>query len=205
MHINPDHWLARTRRLPSPNCDDRSDPSEICLIVVHGISLPPGRFGNGLIDRLFLNELDPNANPELASGKKGLKGLKGLKGVDGLEGLRVSSHVLIDRKGRCTQYVPFDRRAWHAGESAWRGRPGCNDYAVGIELEGTDSSAYTAAQYRRLVEVTEALIEAYPRLSPDAVVGHCEIAPGRKTDPGPSFDWSRYLLSLRDRCRSESR
>ena len=149
---------------------------------MHGISLPPGRFGTGMIDRLFLNEFDPNADPELA---------------EGLEGLEVSSHVLIDRKGRCTQYVPFDRTClacWRV--DLWRGRPGCNDYAVGIELEGTDTSAYTAAQYRRLTQVTEALIETYPRLSPDAVVGHCEIAPGRKTDPGPSFDWSRYLLSL---------
>ncbi|MCZ6656299.1 MAG: 1,6-anhydro-N-acetylmuramyl-L-alanine amidase AmpD [Gammaproteobacteria bacterium] len=180
MRINPDHWLARTRRLPSPNYDDRCDPFEICLIVVHGISLPPGEFGNGMIDRLFLNELDTKATAALAD----------------LEGLEVSSHLLIDRRGRCTQYVAFDRRAWHAGASSWRGRPACNDFAIGIELEGTDSRPYTAAQYRRLVLVTNALIHAYPRLAPDAVVGHFEIAPHRKTDPGSSFDWSRYLLGL---------
>ena len=150
------------------------------MIVVHGISLPPGEFGSGMIDRLFLNELDTKAIAALAD----------------LEGLEVSSHLLIDRRGRCTQYVPFDRRAWHAGASSWRGRPACNDFAIGIELEGTDSRPYTAAQYRRLVLVTKALIHAYPRLAPDAVVGHFEIAPGRKTDPGSSFDWSRYLLGL---------
>ena len=109
---------------------------------------------------------------------------------------QVSSHLLIDRRGRCTQYVPFDRRAWHAGASSWRGRPGCNDFAIGIELEGTDARRYTAAQYRRLVLVTDALFKVYPRLAPDAIVGHFEIASGRKTDPGPSFDWSRYLLNL---------
>ena len=150
------------------------------MIVVHGISLPPGKFGSGMIDRLFLNELDTATASEVAD----------------LEGLEVSSHLLIDRRGRCTQYVPFDRRAWHAGASSWRGRPGCNDFAIGIELEGTDARRYTAAQYRRLVLVTDALFDIYPRLAPDAIVGHFEIASGRKTDPGPSFDWSRYLLDL---------
>ena len=132
------------------------------------------------MEALFLNRLDTGAHPSYAS----------------LEAVHVSAHLLIDRRGRCTQFVPFDRRAWHAGVSCWRGRHRCNDYSIGIELEGTDERAYTKAQYRRLRAVLEALLRAYPRLSPEAVVGHLEIAPGRKTDPGPAFDWPRVLRSL---------
>ena len=113
-----------------------------------------------------------------------------------LTGVRVSSHLVIDRKGACTQYVPFDKRAWHAGVSCWEDRPNCNDYAIGIELEGTDSRPYTEAQYEALTRLTRVLLEAYPRLSPDAIAGHNEVAPGRKTDPGRSFDWHRYLTAL---------
>lgn len=177
MHVSDDHWLTPARRLPSPNCNDRPEPAAIELLVVHGISLPPGHFGGRAIEDLFLNRLDLTADPSFAS----------------LEGARVSSHLLITRRGAVTQFVPFHRRAWHAGESAWRGRPGCNDYAIGIELEGTDHRPYTRSQYRKLRLVVETLLNRYPRLSPDAVVGHFEIAPGRKTDPGPSFDWLRLL------------
>lgn len=149
-------------------------------MVVHGISLPPGRFGMGLVEDLFLGRLDTTRDAALAD----------------LCGVRVSAHLFIDRGGRATQFVPFDRRAWHAGESCWRGRTGCNDFAIGIELEGTDERPYARAQYRRLHRVLEALLERYPRLSRSAIVGHAEVAPGRKTDPGPAFDWAGTLRVL---------
>ena len=180
MEIDAQHWLAEARRLPSPNCDARPHRREISLIVLHGISLPPGEFGGGLIDQLFTNQLRPDPDGPLAD----------------LTGVRVSSHLLIDRRGRCTQYVPFDQRAWHAGQSSWCGRPNCNDYAIGVELEGTDHRPYAEAQYRKLIPLLRTLLAAYPGLSPEAVVGHQEVAPGRKTDPGPAFDWRRVLLAL---------
>jgi AmpD protein len=180
MKVRKDHWLARVRRRPSPNSAPRPDPRDVSLLVIHNISLPPGRFGTGLVEALFLNELDTGLDPRLAD----------------LEGLRVSSHLFIDRRGAATQFVPFDRAAWHAGVSEWRGRVRCNDFAIGIELEGTDEVRYTRAQYRRLLAVTDALLERYPRLSPEAIVGHEEVAPGRKTDPGPAFDWSGYLRAV---------
>ena len=179
MHVDADHWLAGARRRPSPHQDERPNPQDISLIVVHGISLPPGRFGGEWIDQLFTGQLPARTAASL-----------------GLAGLRVSSHLLIDRRGRCAQYVPFHRRAWHAGQSCWQGRPNCNDYAIGIELEGTDERPYTQAQYRTLARLTRALLDAYPGLAPDAIVGHLEVAPGRKTDPGAAFDWQRYLLEV---------
>ena len=179
VHIDSRHWLKRVRRTASPHHDERPHGQAPSLIVLHGISLPPGRFGTGLIDRFFAGRLPADVADTLE-----------------LTGVRVSSHLLIDRKGTPTQYVPFDRRAWHAGVSSWAGRPNCNDYAIGIELEGTDSRAYTRAQYGALVRLTRLLLETYPRLSPEAIVGHNEVAPGRKTDPGPSFDWHRYLTAL---------
>ena len=179
VQIDSEHWLTRGRRLPSPHFDKRPFAADPGLIVVHGISLPPGEFGGTLIDQLFTGRMPAY----IADGL-------------GLTGMRVSSHVLIDRRGRRTQYVAFDKRAWHAGLSRWQGRPNCNDYAIGIELEGTDSRPYTEAQYRTLVRLTKSLFDAYPRLAPEAIVGHNEVAPGRKTDPGGSFDWQRYLLSL---------
>ena len=181
MQVRNDHWLARTRRRISPNRNPRPDPRDLSLIVIHGISLPAGRFGTGLVDELFLNRLDVTADPALAD----------------LAGVAVSAHVFIDRRGRATQFVPFDERAWHAGVSEWRGRCNCNDFAIGIELEGEDTRRYTGAQYRRLEKVTRALLERYPGLSRDAIVGHLEVAPDRKTDPGGAFDWLRYLRSLR--------
>lgn len=173
------HWLCAARRCPSPNQDARPEGATIDLVVVHGISLPPGRFGTGHVDALFTNCLDPGAHPEYPE----------------LCTMRVSSHLLIERGGGCVQYVPFDARAWHAGRSEWRGRSGCNDFSVGIELEGTDTVPYTSIQYRTLARVVEALRAAYPSLAVDAIAGHADIAPGRKTDPGPAFDWAQ-LASL---------
>ena len=164
----------------SPNCNERPDSGDVALIVIHGISLPPGQFGTGLVDALFTNTLPDDLDQPMAD----------------LRTTRVSAHVFVDRSGLVTQYVPFDRRAWHAGNSSWRQRDGCNDYSIGIELEGTDDVPYTDAQYRSLIAVSLALFARYPRLSADAVVGHQEVAPGRKTDPGPAFDWGRYLRGL---------
>jgi AmpD protein len=152
----------------------------VSLVVLHGISLPPGEFGTGVVEALFTNNLDTGSDPRLAD----------------LEGVAVSAHLFIDRLGRTTQFVPFDVRAWHAGVSAWRGREGCNDFAIGIELEGEDHRPYTRAQYRRLDKVLKALLDRYPRLSRAAIVGHQEVAPGRKTDPGPAFDWAEMLPVL---------
>lgn len=177
MRVTDDHWLTTAERQASPNCNPRPPGAGIELVVVHGISLPPGEFGGGHVVELFQNRLDPAVHPSFAE----------------LAEYRVSAHLFITRRGAVIQFVPFDRRAWHAGESAWRGRPGCNDYAVGIELEGTDERPYTESQYRKLRRVLRALLERYPRLSLDAVVGHLEVAPWRKTDPGPGFDWQRLL------------
>ncbi|MDB5972060.1 MAG: N-acetylmuramyl-L-alanine amidase, negative regulator of AmpC, AmpD [Hydrocarboniphaga sp.] len=171
--------LARARWLPSPNHDERPPGSAIELLVVHAISLPPDQFGGPWIDALFTNTLDPAAHPYFAT----------------IAGLSVSAHCCIFRDGSVTQYVPFDRRAWHAGASSWRGRTRANDFSVGIELEGCDMQGFEAAQYRSLADVTVALLAAYPTLRSDAIVGHSDIAPGRKTDPGPGFDWPR-LRSL---------
>ena len=186
MSIASDHWLSSGRHLASPNCDDRPDPDDISLIILHGISLPPGEFGGELVEQLFTNRLHVDPAGPMAD----------------LDGLRVSSHLVIDREGLCTQFVPFHRRAWHAGRSAWRGRPGCNDYAIGIELEGTDALPYAEAQYQRLIPIVNTLLATYSRLSPEAVVGHQEVAPGRKTDPGARFDWRRLLLAVANPDRS---
>lgn len=167
--------LDGARQCPSPNRDARPDPAAIELVVVHGISLPPAEFGGDGIDRLFTNTLDPAEHPYFAE----------------VAHRRVSAHLLIRREGELVQYVPFHERAWHAGPSSWCGRSGCNDFAVGIELEGTDELAYADAQYHRLADVVAALATAYPRIEPGNVVGHSDIAPGRKTDPGPAFDWER--------------
>lgn len=150
------------------------------LVVIHGISLPPGEFGSGCIDDLFLNRLDWNSHEYFIN----------------IKSLRVSSHVLIERAGAVTQYVPFGMRAWHAGVSRFRGRDRCNDFSIGIELEGTDQDPYTPAQYRTLDLILVALRQRFPRLDAHSVAGHCHVAPGRKTDPGSSFDWSRVAAIL---------
>jgi AmpD protein len=180
----PSGLLLGARYVPSPNCDDRPPGVLPELIVVHGISLPPGEFGGPWIERLFTNQLDTAAHPFFAT----------------IARLRVSAHVLIPRKGDCVQFVPFQRRAWHAGVSRWRGRGACNDFSIGIELEGCDDRPYVDPQYTRLVAVCEALMKAYPTLSRSAIAGHSEIAPGRKTDPGPAFDWPHFRDLLGQRA-----
>ncbi len=180
MIVSPDHWLPDARRAPSENQNARPDADDISLVILHGISLPPGDFGHGLVEALFCNRLDCTAHPDLAD----------------LEGVRVSTHLLIDRDGAITQFVPFDRRAWHAGLSSYRGRVDCNDFSIGIELEGTDHLPYTESQYDALPDVLRALLRRYPRIDAAAIVGHNEVAPGRKTDPGPAFDWPRVIRHL---------
>lgn len=172
----PSGMLRGARLVRSPNCDDRPAGAVPELIVVHGISLPPGQFGGPWIEQLFTNQLDTSRHPCFAT----------------IDGLRVSAHVLIRRDGECLQFVPFARRAWHAGASCWAGREACNDFSIGIELEGCDDVPYTDAQYERLAAVCRALLLAYPTLSRQAIVGHADVAPGRKTDPGPAFDWERF-------------
>jgi AmpD protein len=173
--------MLGVRQIASPNHDSRPAGVAADLIVVHGISLPPGEFGGPWIDRLFTNSLPAETHPYFAE----------------VVSLRVSSHVVVGRDGAVTQYVAFTERAWHAGKSIYQGREACNDFSVGVELEGTDTLPYEPAQYRALAQVVAALCAAYPRLSPDRLVGHSDIAPGRKTDPGPAFDWphARRLIA----------
>ena len=180
MRVTNQHRLQHAEQHASPYCDVRPDPEDVALLVIHGISLPPGEYGGDLITRLFTDHLPDDLPPRLQE----------------LRDLKVSSHLLISRTGEIQQFVPFHLRAWHAGESVWRGRPGCNDFAVGIELEGCDDEAYTDDQYKALVAASRALMIKYPRLGLDTVVGHSEIAPGRKTDPGGAFDWGRFLRGL---------
>jgi AmpD protein len=179
--------LLGARQVESPNCDDRPAGQAPELLVVHGISLPPGEFGGPWIDALFTNSLPRDEHPYFAT----------------VADLRVSAHALVRRDGSVVQYVPFHRRAWHAGASQWRGRERCNDFSVGIELEGSDASAYAPAQYVALASIVVELCRAYPTLSADAIVGHSDVAPGRKSDPGIAFDWPllrslvRYGLEVR--------
>lgn len=173
-------WLLGGRRVPSAHCDARPQGELPSLLVIHNISLPPGKFGGPEVDQLFCGTLAPGDDPFLAS----------------LQGLRVSAHCLIRRDGEIVQYVPFERRAWHAGLSRYQGRERCNDFSVGIELEGTDTLAYTPAQYQALVQLSALLMRHYP-MSPARVTGHSDIAPGRKTDPGPAFRWEEYHRMLR--------
>lgn len=172
-------WLLEAEHCPSPNCDERTPAGAIGLVVVHGISLPPGEFGGPWITDLFLNRLDPAAHPYFRE----------------IEGLRVSAHVVVRRDGQLLQFVPFSKRAWHAGQSCFRGRNGCNDFSIGVELEGTDDLPYTEAQYRMLAALIALLRLRYPAIDTGAIAGHADIAPGRKTDPGPAFEWGK-LASL---------
>jgi AmpD protein len=181
-----DGWVTGARRCPSPNCNDRPPGSGISLLVIHNISLPPGHFGGGWIDDLFCNRLDCGAHPYF----------------DRLRGLEVSAHFLVRRDGSLVQYVPLHRRAWHAGKSVFDGRENCNDYSVGIELEGTDTRPYTQRQYRRLHTLTMLLLRSCPDITPARIVGHSDVAPGRKTDPGESFDWRGYRARLASALRS---
>jgi N-acetyl-anhydromuramoyl-L-alanine amidase len=172
--------LAGVRQVLSPHFDERPAGMRPELLVVHGISLPPGEFGGPWIDRLFTGTLAADAHPCFAQ----------------ITGPRVSAHVLIRRDGQIVQYIPLSARAWHAGKSAYRGRSACNDFSIGVELEGTDETPYTDAQYDTLASLAAALLAAYPSLSAEAIVGHSDIAPGRKTDPGPAFDWLRLRAAL---------
>jgi N-acetyl-anhydromuramoyl-L-alanine amidase len=173
--------MLGARQIASPNYDSRPPGIAADLIVVHGISLPPGEFGGPWIDRLFTNALPPEVHPYFAE----------------VASLRVSSHLSITRDGTVTQYVKFTDRAWHAGKSSYAGREACNDFSIGVELEGTDTLPYENAQYAALAEAVHALRTAYPSLSAERLVGHSDIAPGRKTDPGPAFDWplARRLIA----------
>ena len=180
MAVGEDGLLPGARRCLSPNHDARPQGCPVDLLVIHNISLPPGEFGGPWIDDLFLNRLDPDADPYFG----------------GICGMRVSSHLLIRRDGELVQYVPLHRRAWHAGESSFEGRCACNDFSVGIELEGTDDTPYTDEQYDALAAATLEIMARYPAIRPDRIAGHNEIAPGRKTDPGASFDWARYRQAL---------
>jgi N-acetyl-anhydromuramoyl-L-alanine amidase len=168
---------AGARWTPSPHCDERPEGEAISLVVIHNISLPPGQFGGPWIDDLFLGRLDPAAHPFFGE----------------IEGLRVSSHFLVRRGGELVQYVPTELRAWHAGASCWQGREKCNDFSIGIELEGADDVPFAEPQYETLVALTRALFDRYGRLD---LAGHSDIAPGRKTDPGPWFDWERLRAAL---------
>ena len=174
--------LIGVRQVLSPHFDVR--PSNVVpeLIVVHGITLPPGEFGGPWIDKLFTGNLPPDAHPYFRQAAA--------------PGRRVSAHTLIRRDGQVIQYVPFSARAWHAGQSEYRGRPSCNDFSIGIELEGTDDIPYTDPQYNQLSHVVRALLATYPLLSSTHITGHSDIAPGRKTDPGPAFDWPRFRKLL---------
>ncbi len=172
--------MTDARQVASPNSDERPANATPDLIVVHNISLPPGEYGGPWIERLFTNELPAQAHPYFAT----------------IDQLRVSSHLLIRRSGELIQFVPFQQRAWHAGVSVYRGRERCNDFSIGIELEGSDTDPFEPAQYRLLSRAIVALCSAYPTLSVERIAGHSDIAPGRKTDPGPFFDWQRLRALL---------
>lgn len=174
------HWLVNAERRLSPNFDNRPN-ARIDLLVIHNISLPPGKFGGPYISQLFTNQLVPTAHPYFQK----------------IATMRVSSHLLIRRDGAMIQFVPFDKRAWHAGESCFQEESHCNDFSIGIELEGTDDQAYEEQQYQSLAEVTHVLMQAYPDIRQNRITGHSDIAPGRKTDPGPFFDWCYYKSLLR--------
>ena len=164
----------------SPNFDSRPKDTDISLIVIHSISLPPGKYGGNEIKDFFLNELDTSNHEYFES----------------IKNLKVSSHIVIKRTGEILQFVPFNKRAWHAGISSYLGKENCNDYSIGIELEGTDDSEFTDEQYNSLINLTSSLIRSYPNLSEDRLVGHSDIAPGRKSDPGIFFDWKRFIVDV---------
>lgn len=173
-------WLQDVTIVESPHCDLRPSVNEISLLVVHNISLPPGKFGGGYVQSFFKGELDPTEHlffQEIAQ-------------------LRVSAHCLIERNGSITQFVSFDKRGWHAGISTFQGRNRCNDFSIGIELEGTDDFPYTDLQYESLIGLSKILMVQYPKISLGRIVGHNDIAPGRKTDPGESFDWCRFRCGI---------
>jgi AmpD protein len=177
------HWLTTARTVYSPNHNHRSDEHDISLLVIHCISLPPAEFGTAYIDQLFSNTLNADEHPYFAK----------------IHQLKVSAHVLIDRTGEITQYVAFNQRAWHAGSSSYSGRADCNDFSIGIELEGTEQAPFSAQQYQQLAKLSVSLVDHYPNLSRQRICAHSDIAPGRKTDPGRYFDWL-YFNRLMVNC-----
>jgi len=180
LTIDAQGFASLARQIESPNCDERPRDTAITLVIVHGISLPPGKFGGAGIVDLFTNRLDANAHPSYAA----------------IADLRVSAHFVIRRDGELVQFVPCGKRAWHAGASSWKGREGCNDFSVGVELEGADTVPYESAQYRMVARLLKAL---YRRYAFRHVAGHSDVAPGRKTDPGPAFDWQRLAALIKPR------
>ena len=186
LRINNEGLVEGVRFIPSPNCDERPAACAIDLLVIHYISLPPGAFGGTGIIEHFTNRLDPSAHPFYAS----------------IAGVKVSAHFLVRRDGELIQFVPCAKRAWHAGESSWNGRTRCNDFSIGIELEGAGDVPFTAAQYRRLAALTRALRARYPVRD---IAGHSDVAPGRKTDPGPYFDWARYRAMLKGKVATRKK
>ena len=182
LAIDARGYANLARQIRSPNHDARPAATAVTLVLIHGITVPPGVFGGEGVARLFTNRLDPGSDPDLAA----------------IAHLRVSAHFFIRRDGALVQFVSCDERAWHAGTSSWRGRPRCNDYSIGVELEGTDDLPYMAAQYTMLARLLKALSRRYPI---EHVVGHSDAAPGRKTDPGPAFDWRRLRRLVAPRRR----
>ena len=180
MQIDVEGWIQGVHQIPSPNVDQRPLEAVIDLLVIHNISLPPGEFGGPHIEELFCNQLNPQAHPYFK----------------GIAHLKVSSHLLIRRDGEIIQFVPLTQRAWHAGESSFCGRSCCNDFSIGIELEGSDDLPFTEAQYAALTEVSQLILLAYPSITLERIAGHSDISPGRKTDPGEAFDWARYRQNL---------
>jgi N-acetyl-anhydromuramoyl-L-alanine amidase len=174
-------WLNSARRAPSPNFNARPAGTPISLLVIHSISLPPCEYGGAAIENFFQNKLDAAAHPYFKT----------------ISAMKVSSHLLIRRDGEAVQFVSFEQRAWHAGVSQFKGVSDCNNFSIGIELEGCDNDGYTAAQYRRLASVTKLLQKTYPKITPTRIAGHCHIAPERKTDPGPHFDWKRFRTAIK--------
>jgi AmpD protein len=175
-----DGWLDGAEQCLSPNFNQRPENTVINLLVIHNISLPPGEFGGGYVQHFFQNKLDASLHPYFAT----------------IAELKVSAHLFIERDGKVTQFVPFDARAWHAGSSSFAGVADCNNYSIGIELEGADNIPYSDAQYLALEKVSRQLLLTYPKLTPERITGHSDVAPGRKTDPGSAFDWQRYRTSL---------
>lgn len=175
-----DVWLKGVSRRPSPNFNQRPNECDVDLLVIHNISLPPGQFGGDCIERFFTNCLDHSLHPFFKE----------------IEGVEVSAHLLVRRDGSVVQFVPLNQRAWHAGRSVFQGRGECNDFSIGIELEGTDICPYTDEQYLALARLTCDIQQLYPKITRDRITGHCDIAPGRKTDPGEAFDWDRYRSLL---------
>ena len=181
MQINQTSGLIEgVKYIASPNCSEFPDISAVDLLVIHCISLPPGQFGGAAIEQLFTNRLQAKEHPYYKS----------------IADLKVSAHVLIRRDGELIQFVPFNKRAWHAGKSSFKERENCGDFSIGIELEGTDNTSFTEIQYSQLATLTQELLNIYPKIVREHIVGHSDIAPGRKTDPGEQFNWQKYFALL---------